>query len=123
MENTITLINIVFLMLIFFLIAGTIAPTAAPEVEAIKTSEAEEAQQEKMLGIRVDGTMIYEGRETTAEAYLAALNAEATDAGEEPVIRLLPDRALPATELLDIVSTLHEAGGGKIVVFSERAQP
>lgn len=122
MENTITLINIVFLMLIFFLIAGTIAPTAAPKVNAIKTSQAEEAQQESMLGIRLDGTLVYEGKDITPEAYAALASEEAEGSGEEPVIRVLPDQDLPAKTLLDVVSALHEASGAKIIVYSERAR-
>lgn len=37
MESTISLINIVFLMLIFFLVAGQLAPPADKEVDLVET--------------------------------------------------------------------------------------
>ncbi len=122
MENTITLINIVFLMLIFFLIAGTIAPGSPPDLNTVKTTEAEDARQEMMLGVRNDGTLVYEGAEITAAAYAALARQGAARQNQEPVIRILPDRDLPATRLLEIVSELHGASGAKTIILSERAK-
>ena len=123
MENTIALINIVFLMLIFFLIAGTIAPSVAPEVSAVKTSKAEATEPDEMLGLRADGTLIHRGEVTTPEAYAEWLKAGASGNGAEPEIRLLPDRELPADKLLETVSDLSAASGARIVIISERARP
>lgn len=118
MENTIALINIVFLILVFFMIAGTIAPASAPMVKAITTIDAEATSHSTMLGVNVEGVLIYQGQEISAQAYVAGI---ANQSEESQEIRLFPDRDLPAVKLLDTLATLKDAGGQNIIIISERA--
>lgn len=129
-ENTISLINIVFLMLIFFLIAGQLAPPMDSEVELIDTTEADPLPPPDALVAREDGALFFQNEPVTAEAHLAYLNAESetpviTDdetapkpAG--PVVRLIADKNLSAIKLIDLVSELQKAGAGKVTIVTQR---
>lgn len=116
-ESTITLINIVFLMLIFFLIAGTLAPPLGGDVSLIETSEAEAADPPDALVALADGSVRFRGEPTTPEAFMAA------HADENDLVKLAADRDLPAAKLIDLVGALREAGARTVRVVTERAAP
>lgn len=115
-EPTITLINIVFLMLIFFLVAGTLATPLDTELQLVRTSEMETAPPADVLVIHADGRMARQGTSIGTEAeFIALLPAEARQ-----TVRILPDRDLPATTMVSIGRALRQAGAEKIVIVSER---
>ncbi|MGE0230290.1 MAG: ExbD/TolR family protein [Flavobacteriaceae bacterium] len=115
-ESTIALINVVFLMLIFFLVAGTLAPPLDPEVTPAQTQEAEPAPPPEALSIRADGSAFYRGAETTLEAYMAGRQ----DVPAAEPVKVLVDRALPATELIGIADRLRQLGAGSITIITRR---
>lgn len=117
-ENTVALVNIVFLMLIFFLIAGAITPPIDNEISLIKASEALPVAPPDALAVRQDGTLIYRGEVTTAVRF--AETRPATDETADPALKLIADRALPAEKLIEIISELKAAGAVKIAVVTER---
>ncbi len=117
-ENTIALINIVFLMLIFFLIAGTLTPPLDKDVRLITTVEAIPTDPPEALFITAEGELRWNGQATTAAGFLSARE----NAGEAP-IKIAADRALLAEKLIDIVGELRAGGAEKIVVLTERATP
>ena len=116
----IALINIVFLMLVFFLIAAAIAPPLDGEVSLVEAEGLDGRAPPDAAVIRADGTLIYRGAEITSEAYLAARISEETG---EPVLRLVPDRDLPARDLVDVAAELRAAGASKIWIVTERGVP
>lgn len=121
-ESTIALINIVFLMLIFFLIAGTLAPPMDSEVALIKTADAERAEPPDALFVTADGQLRTRGEATDVNSFVTRLKAEeAIEGASELSARVAADRDLPATRLVDVVAELREAGVGKIRVVTERA--
>ncbi|MFN3546285.1 MAG: ExbD/TolR family protein [Mesorhizobium sp.] len=123
-ESTITLINVVFLMLIFFLIAGTLTPPLDKDVTLISTLESEQAEPPDALFVTADGVMRTRGAEATAEAYVAALRQAALLLPEDPVtVKIAADRDLPAERLIGIVGELRDAGATRITVVTERATP
>lgn len=112
-EPTIALINIVFLMLIFFLVAGTLAPPLDGALRLVRTADLEGAAPPDALVIRADGTLRYRGMAV----------ASASDWWSEQdsaVARLVPDRDLPAQTLVQIGRALREAGAERVVVVTER---
>ncbi|MER0236629.1 biopolymer transporter ExbD [Fulvimarina sp. MAC8] len=122
-DPTIALINIVFLMLIFFLLAGTIATQTDGDIQLIRTSEAERTRPPaEPVGITADGGLLYGGQTLSEEALLAMLaetRAAPVPAGEsdgadaqvagEPVA-VTADRALPATDLIALLRAMRKAG-------------
>lgn len=116
-EPMIALINIVFLMLVFFLVAAAIAPPIDRSVALVEAAQAEGRAPPDAAVIRADGTMIYRGAEVTSEAYLAARLSEASGA---VALRLVPDRDLPAARLVGIAGELRRAGATEIWIVTER---
>ncbi|MEP4031252.1 biopolymer transporter ExbD [Roseibium polysiphoniae] len=127
-ENTISLINIVFLMLIFFLIAGQLAPPLDKTVDLIDSKDADPLPPPNALVAREDGSLHFRGSPTTIEAFLqeaASLEAVEEDVQSEQAgfpVRLIADRDLAATALIGLVGELQAAGAGKVTVVTMRAQ-
>ncbi|MFX0546159.1 ExbD/TolR family protein [Roseovarius sp. S1116L3] len=115
-EPTIALINIVFLMLVFFMVAGTLARPMDNDVTLVRTDALEGRPPPDGLVIRADATLSYRGEElASAGALLPRLGTEAN-----PEVRLVPDRDLPAAQLVRIARDLRAAGAGRIVIVTER---
>ncbi len=113
-EPTIALINIVFLMLIFFLIAGTLAPPLKDDLQLVETRDLDPTQPPKGLVIHADGRMQSDGADVVqVRQFLAAY-------GDGPV-HIIPDRALPARTLLQISADLRDAGADTILIATETA--
>ena len=110
-EPTIALINIVFLMLIFFLIAGTIAPPSEKGIELVSLADLDGAPPSETLAIHPDGRTVWQGADIVPAGFALA---------QGDVVRLLPDRALPAQTLLDIAAALEARGAGEILIVAER---
>lgn len=117
-EPTIALINIVFLMLVFFMVAGTLAQPLDPELKLVKTEELDGIAPPDALVVHADGRLSYRG-ETVASgaAFLAEREA---DAGEDITVRLVPDRALEAAALVKLTAELRRAGAARVLVVTER---
>jgi len=114
METTISLINIVFLMLIFFLVAGQLSPPADPEVTLSEAESAPPLPPPDALYARSDGSLLYWERPVSPAAYLA-------DRGEDEsgtYVELAADADLPASKLLQHVDALYAAGAKKIVIVT-----
>ena len=110
-EPTIALINIVFLMLIFFLIAGSISPPMDGEIELVTLSELDGRAPSRTLAIHPDGRLTWGGESVTLTEF---------DAPEDTPLRLMPDRALPASTLLEIAGALQMQGAADVVVVTKR---
>lgn len=117
-ETTISLINIVFLMLIFFLVAAQLSPPQDPEVTLAKEDAATPLPPPDALYIRKDGSLVYQERPIGPAEYLARLSS--TNEPEKPLVRLAADEGLSAKSLLDHIGALYAAGAGKVIVVTRR---
>ncbi|MCW1932032.1 ExbD/TolR family protein [Pararhodobacter zhoushanensis] len=115
-EPTIGLINVVFLMLIFFLIAGTIAPPPGDGIALVQIADLDGKAPPEALVITADGTLLHQQQPTDADTYVASL-------GEPRIARLLPDRNAPAAQLVTLSAALRAAGAERVVILGERGQP
>ncbi|MBN9889408.1 ExbD/TolR family protein [Salipiger abyssi] len=116
-EPTIALINIVFLMLIFFLVAGTLAQPLDPALKLVSTADLEGSPPPPdALVVHPDGALSHRGEvQESPETYLAALDPEA-----RALVRLVPDRDLPAADLVEVARALRAGGAEKVMIVSER---
>ncbi len=116
-EPTIALINIVFLMLVFFMVAGTMAQPLDRSLDLVRTADLEGRAPPDALVIHPDGRLVYRGADQpNAAAYLEGLPEE-----QREVIRLVPDRALPAADLVALTRDLRAAGAQRVILVTERA--
>ena len=114
---TIALINIVFLMLVFFLVAGTLSRPLDGDLDLVRTADLEGALPPDTLVVHPDGRMTYRGETIGGvDAFLAQRSDE-----ERKTVRLVPDRALPASELVRLARELRGAGAESVMVVTQRA--
>ncbi|MEL7255507.1 MAG: biopolymer transporter ExbD [Pseudomonadota bacterium] len=116
-EPTIALINIVFLMLIFFLVAGTLSRPLDGDLELVRTADLEGALPPDTLVVHPDGRLSFRGDDIgSVEEFLATRTEE-----ERKTVRLVPDRELPAEDLVRLARELRGAGAESVMVVTERA--
>ena len=112
-EPMISLINIVFLILIFFMVAGTLAQPPR-ELQFVQSDMTECCADSDALAISKDNQLSYRGSPIASIADYLSLRAVSA-----APVRLLPDRDLPARDLLRLVAKLKAAGSEKIVVLTQ----
>lgn len=117
-EPTITLINIVFLLLVFFVVAGTLAPPIDRDVTLVSTADLPPEAPPDALVLHADGRMTWRGAETTVDAFLAA-----APPGMAARPRVVPDRAVPAAALIRLGQEFRSAGAETVVIVTERGLP
>ena len=123
-ESTITLINVVFLMLIFFLIAGSLTPPMAKEVALISTAESNQAEPPDALFVTAQGSIRARDAEITPAGYVARVRQDGLLVYcDEVTVKNAADRDLPAERQIGIVAELRDAGASRITVVTEREMP
>ncbi|PLS21301.1 ExbD/TolR family protein [Neptunicoccus cionae] len=116
-EPTIALINIVFLMLVFFMVAGTLSQPLDPALKLVRTDELEGKAPPNALVVYPDGRLTYEGSDQTdVSAFVESLSEE-----DRATVRLLPDRELPARTLVTLTRDLRAAGVKQVMLATERS--
>ena len=116
-EPTIALINIVFLMLIFFMIAGTLAPPLDKSLTLVRASDLDPRDPPDTLVIHADGRLFLRGIElTSVEAYMERLTDD-----DRRRVRLVPDRDLPARQLVQLARIMRAEGAEQVLIVSERS--
>lgn len=115
-EPTIALINIVFLMLIFFMITSTLAPPLDRDLSLIQADNLDPRDPPDTLVIRADGTLTLRGFEVTSVgAYMERLSDD-----DRSAVRIVPDRDLPARQLMSYVTEMRAAGAERVLLVTER---
>lgn len=115
LENTIPLINIVFLMLIFFLFAGSIDRDDAKNVKPAQTHE--QSSRELIAGaliIAADGSMM-QNDQTVEVADLVLSEAETAP------LMVVADKALSGQTLARILAALKKQDFAEITLVTVRA--
>ncbi|MEM9349405.1 MAG: biopolymer transporter ExbD [Pseudomonadota bacterium] len=108
-ESIIPMINVVFLLLIFFLMTAQIAPPEPFEVEPPQASTEDPADAELILYIGPDGALGF--REAAGEdAVLVELRTLADTSPEPPLLSIRADADVPGAALAAILPKLAEAG-------------
>ncbi|SNR73543.1 ExbD/TolR family protein [Puniceibacterium sediminis] len=114
-EPTIALINVVFLMLVFFMVAGTLAPPMESDLSLVRTADLDGRAPPEVLVIHADGRLSHRGMP------LPDVVTYLTTAQDSDVVRLMPDRDLPAETLLRIADEAQAAGPKSVLIITEKA--
>lgn len=125
-DFTLTMINIVFLLLLFFLTTGSLAnrneaQSAAPETSSLPL----ERLPRPLLLLQPDGSLFLDGSLISGarlpEAAKAAL--EAGGGAGVAALNILAQRDMPASSLLDVTDLLRASGVSVRIVTIRQAAP
>ncbi|MBO0345607.1 ExbD/TolR family protein [Roseibium limicola] len=120
-ENTIPLINVVFLMLIFFLFAGSVARDDARQVEPPEDiSEDENIRSTGAMILTFDGLLLSQDQETTVADFVAA--HAVSDLADEP-LKIAADGNLPADRLEEVLAQLRDIERTDVVLITRKGKP
>ena len=108
-ESIVPMINVVFLLLIFFLMTSQISPSEPFEVTPPNAGSKTEPASEPVLYVDQSGQMAFET--LRGEAAIAALAANSANA---PVIQLRADAGLEAKIMARILRQLAESGLSRV---------
>lgn len=123
-EPTIALINVVFLLLVFFLIAGQLSPPLDQDIELPSVATLPPTQAPDALVIAADGSLRHQGQPTTLDAYWQQ-HAQ-SKLGEQDALdpatrlRLVPDRRAEAATLLSVAQSLRDLGARDIWIVTQK---
>ena len=114
-ENVIPMINVIFLLLLYFMIAGNLQPDydVAPP---FSTQETEPSKQLPTLSVKKDGSMRFENRPVTLEQLKLEL---ARISGNEK-LKIHADAKVDALKISEIMKTSAEAGILQFVLVTQR---
>ena len=111
-EPVVPMINVVFLLLIFFLMTAQIVPPAPFDVTLPQATADEDAGQ-TALYISAGGEIAFE----TARGDAAI--AQAVTASGDAILRLHADAALPAATLARVLGQLTAQGATRVEIVTE----
>lgn len=128
----IPLINVVFLMMIFFMLAGQIRPPEALAIDPPRSAQARaETSGSIQLLVGANGQLALDGDLVTLaqlaeriEAYRTQAGADAgptTDPGHPESILLKADAGVRHGRLREVIAALHSAGIGHVGLLAEPA--
>jgi len=110
------LINLVFLLLMFFIVAGQLTNEPLPELPSTEQSPEQQAPEADMM-IQADGQWQVEGKHQTRESLLAALPAP----DENVPLKIAADQSLTMANLEDLLRILEEGGYSEVLLLTEPA--
>jgi len=117
-ENTIPLINVVFLLLIFFMLAGRLSqPEPFGVTPPRSASEEQPGEQETVVYVNADGTVALGRAKLALDELPGALKAARGDS-EKPV-RLKADANADANRVIRVMESLKAAGITRVVVLTK----
>lgn len=134
LEPVLPLINVVFLLLIFFMVAGHLAPPQNNDVKAPHSASqgVRDDDSQPALSLKRDGGLFYRGQ-AVADADLPALIARLrakqsrptgkTSADEPAPVRLLADAGTPLKTLRAGLGELRDAGVTRVRLVTLNKAP
>ena len=117
-ENVLPMINLVFLLLIFFMLAGSLRTPEPFDVEApVARGESAAAGRGAVVLIGRDGRLAFDGVETDAKGLGEAVSARA---GRQPglIVRLKADGRAPTARVIEVMELLRDAGVKRLRLLS-----
>lgn len=119
-DNVVPMINIVFLLLLFFMVAGRLAPDSGAEVRPpASASEAPLPRGLPEIVIHADGAMRFRGRELAAAELAERL---LVDGVPPAAVRLRADAEAAAGTVTAVVDRLAALGVERLLLATTRAR-
>ena len=119
--NITSLIDVLFLLLTFFLVTTTFIEQSALKVELPSMQHADRVQQEKrfILNVGRDGDMVYNGESIEEPALRTLLAESAADVDASGGLILRADRRLPYGDVMNILDIIKGSGVKRFIIATE----
>jgi len=120
--NIAPLVDVVFLLVIFFAVSTTFLETAGLKLELpTSSSTAEREPLDLTILLAADGTLSFRGEELSREQLLERLRGVMADA-ERKIVVLRADKSTAHGEVVQIMDLIRESGAEGLTVAA-RANP
>ncbi|MEM6421009.1 MAG: biopolymer transporter ExbD [Pseudomonadota bacterium] len=106
-EGIVPMINVVFLLMIFFLMSTTLSPEMTALIDPPASAAGDPAPADRALVVSADGTMAYGA--LRGDAAIEAI-AAGVAAGEIGLLLIQADRAVDGAVIARLMTRLGEAG-------------
>jgi len=121
--NIAPLIDIVFILLIFFLVNTTFIRETGIQVEKPAADTAAALPGESMrVAIAPSGAVYTEGRSVSPPELRSRVSAFVAEGRNRAVI-VIPDRAVPSGRLVDVMDAARAAGAQNVSLATRREAP
>ncbi|MGC8119781.1 ExbD/TolR family protein [Marinobacter sp. VGCF2001] len=110
------LINLVFLLLMFFIVAGQLTNEPLPELPDSEKTDAQRSPEADMM-IKADGRWLVGGERQTPESLLTVLPAP----DESTPLKIAADQSLAMTDLESVLRVLEAGGYVDVLLLTEPA--
>lgn len=119
--TVIPMVNIVFLLLIFFMLVGRIVPSDELDVSPpLSLSDQMQSGEPIRIIVAADGRTMVDGNEVDTTA-LSNVIIEMLEQETEKRFQLKADAALEANRLIQIMEILRQAGVRELTLLTEHA--
>lgn len=112
-ERVLPLINVVFLLLIFFMVAGRLAASDRFSIEPPASASDAQPSRELLVLVGTDGRLAVDGELVETSGLRAAVTDYLAD-NEEARVRVKADGRVAATRVVAIMERLRAAGAERI---------
>ncbi len=122
--NLIPLINIIFLLLIFFLVTGSVTKPDIHKIEkpiSLSGNPPSIDNIEQLSITIVDRKLFFNDKEIKINNLVRILRETFHNNPEQPIF-IKADAALPYHILIDIMQIIEKAGGNNLIIATEREQ-
>lgn len=118
-EGLIPLINIVFLLLLFFLVVGHISSMETSKIDlAVAGEGGNPPAPERTVYIDQSGQFLLDIEPIDIDRIAASLLLFSVEDGADNILRLAADYRLPASNLIEAVALLQAAGFERISLIT-----
>lgn len=124
--NMTPMIDVVFLLIIFFLVSSHLArqesqfPLPLPDAESGEQADAK--TDRVVVNLLRDGTLLFSGRKVTPDEFLRRLRNEVAEAGNDLEVRIRSDRGVAFRFVQPILLSVSKAGVRKVTFAVTRRE-
>jgi biopolymer transport protein ExbD len=118
--NLTPLIDIVFLLLVFFLLTAHFVKEKRLDIELPAAESGDQFEDEKLVEVEIDkqGTILVNGRPTADESLVETLKG-ALHAPVEKRVRLRADKSTPLDRVVKVMDASRIAGAQSLDILTE----
>jgi biopolymer transport protein ExbD len=121
--NITSLIDVMFLLLTFFLVTTTFIEQSALKIELPSMQNADRVQQEKRytLSVGAGGSLVFNGEAMSSDALKVRLSAAASDVDASGGLLLRADRGLSYGQVMGVLDLIKGAGVHRFAIGTVEA--